>query len=179
MAWFKQKPDPISDRARKLNQEIAQLEGQIKRLDAQLRQRPAEALPVERPSNGNGSSSIVQGRPASPLPRRVPAPEPIFEPVKLDRLNATPEPGTSDEHYNDLGVRKYDLPALWRRIWRHFQGPATSNPKLVSYLAAGGMRGLRQLRYEKRVARRRFLVLIAILFVLLLGLFFAFERWRL
>ena len=34
MAWFRKKADPISDRARALNEEIAQLEAQIKKLDS-------------------------------------------------------------------------------------------------------------------------------------------------
>jgi hypothetical protein len=50
------------------------------------------------------------------------------------------------------------------------RGPSTTNPKLVSYLAAGGIQGLRPLRYEKRVARNRFIVFVAVLLLLLLGL---------
>jgi hypothetical protein len=44
-----------------------------------------------------------------------------------------------------------------------------SNPRLVTYLAAGGVRGLRPLRYEKRVARNRVILFAGILFALLLG----------
>ena len=36
MAWFRKKPDPISDRERALSDEIAQIEAQIKMLDAKL-----------------------------------------------------------------------------------------------------------------------------------------------
>jgi hypothetical protein len=75
-----------------------------------------------------------------------------------------------------LGVRKYDLPALLQRIRKHFRGPATTNPKLVSYLAAGGIQGLRPLRYEKRVARNRFIALVIVLFLVLLGLIAAFVK---
>ena len=78
----------------------------------------------------------------------------------------------------ELGVRKYDLPALMRRLRNHFRGPSTTNPKLVSYLAAGGIQGLRPLRYEKRVARNRFIALVAILFVILLGLIAVFFRHK-
>ena len=62
-----------------------------------------------------------------------------------------------------LGVRKYDLPALWDRLRNHFRGPTTTNPRLVNYLAAGGVHGLRPMRYEKRVARNRFLALVILL----------------
>ena len=56
------------------------------------------------------------------------------------------------------------------RIRNHFRGPSTTNPKLVNYLAAGGIQGLRPLRYEKRVARNRFIVLAVIICVVLLGI---------
>ncbi len=75
-------------------------------------------------------------------------------------------------------MRKYDLPALLRRIRSWFQGPAATNPKLISYLAAGGIQGLRPLRYEKRKARRRFILLVCILFLLLLGTFLGLYRKR-
>ena len=95
--------------------------------------------------------------------------EPIFEEVDQNRLKARGEAAVSLDHFNDLGVRKYDLPALLRRIRNHFHGPSTNNPKLVHYLAAGGVQGLRPLRYEKRVARNRFIFFAGILFVILLG----------
>ena len=46
------------------------------------------------------------------------------------------------------------------------------NPKLINYLAAGSIQGLRPLRYEKRVARNRFFALAGSVGVILLGLFF-------
>ena len=93
-------------------------------------------------------------------------------------MKARHETATTPGHYNELGVRKYDLPALMRRLRNHFRGPSTTNPKLVSYLAAGGIQGLRPLRYEKRVARNRFIALVAILFVILLGLIAVFFRHK-
>jgi hypothetical protein len=100
--------------------------------------------------------------------------EPIFEEVGQDLLKARSEGTTTPEHYNELGLRKYDLPALLSRIRSHFRGPSTSNPKLVSYLAAGGIQGLRPLRYEKRVARYRFIAFVVILFLLLWGTLWVF-----
>ena len=102
--------------------------------------------------------------------------EPIFEEVGHDLLEGRSEAGTTPEHYNELGVRKYDLPALLRRIRDHFRGPSTTNPKLVSYLAAGGIQGLRPLRYEKRVARNRFVFFVVILFLALLGTLLVFLK---
>jgi hypothetical protein len=86
-------------------------------------------------------------------------------------LKGRDEAAVTPEHFNDLGVRKYDLPALFTRIRNQFRGPSTTNPKLVSYLAAGGVQGLRPLRYEKRIARNRFLFFAGGLFLLLLGIF--------
>ena len=74
------------------------------------------------------------------------------------------------EHYNDLGIRKYDLAAFFRRIKNNVRGPSTMNPKLVNYLAAGSVQGLRPMRYEKRVARNRFLFIFAGVLALLIGL---------
>jgi hypothetical protein len=166
MAWFKKKPDPISDRARTLNSEIAALEEKIKRLDSQLQRDPTQPRlrSTARPHGEGGNRADVQAPPPA-VPR-----EPIFEPVDRNRLNGVEAAGTP-AHYNELGVRKYDLPALWRRIQNHFAGPSTTNPKLINYLAAGGIQGLRPLRYEKRVARNRLLLLVAFIFVILFGIY--------
>jgi hypothetical protein len=95
----------------------------------------------------------------------------VFEEVKP--LRADDEAATPDQ-FNELGVRKYDLPALLNRLRRQFSRPEAGNPRLVTYLAAGGVRGLRPLRYEKRVARNRFIVLVVVLLVILLGVFSIF-----
>jgi len=181
MAWFKKKPDPISDRARALTDEIAALEAQIKSLDSKLQQAPP---PAKLRSTAIPHGETIQR--AAELETRNPKPEPtkpetprpqdpIFEEVDQDRLKARGEIATP-EHYNELGIRKYDLPALLRRIRNHFRGPSTNNPKLVHYLAAGGVQGLRPLRYEKRVARNRFIFFVAILFLALLGIILVFVR---
>ena len=169
MACFTKKPDPLSDRARALNAEIASLEAQIKSLDSRLQREQTQPRIAF-----NGTTQTATTNPA-PLPPARPQ-EPIFEEVAQDRLKARGESPPSSDHYNELGVRKYDLPALLERIRKHFRGPSTTNPKLVSYLAAGGIQGLRPLRYEKRIARNRFIALVVVLFVVLLGLIAAFVR---
>ncbi|HYG36623.1 MAG TPA: hypothetical protein VEC99_17650 [Clostridia bacterium] len=176
MAWFKKKTDPISDHERALSAEIAALEAEIKALDTQL-QRQAEqprlrstALPQNAVLNQTSAVAAVSEAAA------VGVEEPIFEDVYPDRLQSRAETPASPEHFNELGVRKYDFPALLRRIRNHFRGPSTTNPKLVSYLAAGGIQGLRPLRYEKRVARNRFMVSVVVLFLVLLGLVAAFFK---
>jgi len=178
MAWFRKNSDPLSDRARTLNDEIADLETQIKKLDARLQRNQAESQPRLR------STAIPHGEtvnhelhdPTEPSPIVKIHDEPIFEEVHIDRLEDKSEPVTTPMHYNELGVRKYDLPALLKRIRGQFRGPSTTNPKLVSYLAAGGIQGLRPMRYEKRVARNRFIVLVAVLFLALLGIILLFRH---
>lgn len=176
MAWFKKKPDPISDRARALNEEIARLGSQIQQLDARLQRDQAQ--PRMRSTALPRSTTVSH---ATPEPAAPPAPahhEPIFEEVGHHLLEGRGEAGTTPQHYNDLGVRKYDLLALLQRVRGHFRGPSTTNPKLVSYLAAGGFQGLRPLRYEKRVARNRFIFFVIILLVVLLGTLLVFLPGR-
>jgi len=174
MAWFRKKPDPISDRARALNDVITRLESQIQKLDAQL-QRDQSQPRLRSTALPHGTTVSQATLPSSPPPAPA-VHEPIFEDVGQELLEGPNEPATTPEQYNELGVRKYDLPALWRRIREHFRGPSTTNPKLVSYLAAGGIQGLRPLRYEKRVARNRFIFFVVILFLALLGTLLVFLK---
>jgi hypothetical protein len=174
MAWFRKKSDPISDRARALNQQISRLESEIQQLDARLQRDQSQPRLRSTAVPHNGTFSRGPSEPA-PASSRLPH-EPIFEEVGHDLLEGGSEPGGTPEHYNELGVRKYDLPALLRRLRGHFRGPSTTNPKLVSYLAAGGIQGLRPLRYEKRVARNRFIFFVIILFLALLGTLMVFLK---
>lgn len=171
MGFFKKKTDPISDRSKALNAQIASLEAQIKALDRKLH---------ETPSRSSGRPTAVAPGPGAGNGRRGPAParEPVFEPVDRRHLAHAPAPEHTPDHFNDLGVRKYDLAAAWRRFKDQFRGPAASNPKLVTYLAAGSIRGLRPLRYEKRVARNRFIALLLILICLVWGVVAIFIRTR-
>ena len=186
MGLFKKKPDPISERAKLLNDQIAALESEIKKL-------------AEKKSSEGSSTASATSTPASPFttaasPRAAAATgshprlrstalphggasaatgagpqEPIFEEVGQSRIQAEMESATP-AHYNDLGVRKYDLASAWQRLKNHFKGPVTSNPKLVHYLSAGSIQGLRPLRYEKRVARNRFIFFAVALLIVLWGL---------
>jgi len=166
------KPDPITDKARALNEEIAALEAEIKKLDSQLSRSSG---PKYR-STALPKGLTIPSAPPKPAPPPAPA-EPVFEEVKVKPLHGRDDPASPD-YYNELGVRKYDLPALWNRVRIHFRGPTTSNPRLVNYLAAGGVQGLRPLRYEKRVARNRVITLAIILFVILLGTLLLYLKHR-
>src|SRR5690349_6407958 len=144
MALFKKKADPNSERARVLNAEIAALEAKIKKLDMRLQhdhEHPrlrSTAMSHENTIRHAPDASTRMIDPVAPVVH-----EPIFEEVDQNRLRVRGENGNTPDHYNELGVRKYDLPELLRRVRNQFSGPSTTNPKLVNYLAAGGIQGLR------------------------------------
>lgn len=193
MGLFKKKPDPVSERAKALDEKIAALQEEIQKLSEQASSPPPPAEPpapaptARRPSAptpAHSTSSIPNftvGAPPAPrlrstaLPHRpfpagdsAPSHEPIFEEVNQPRIKADTEPPTPAPE--ELGTRKANLSSFWRRVARHFRGPVTSNPKLVNYLAAGSIQGLQPLRYEKRVARNRFIVFAVFLALALWGL---------
>ncbi|MCD6050257.1 MAG: hypothetical protein K0Q55_1660 [Verrucomicrobia bacterium] len=160
MLWLKKKPDPLTDRAKELAREIAQLEAEIQKMSA----RKETARPAVRTTTLPGDNG--------PVPTRLPAKtvhDPVFENVNSHKLAVAAEAENTSAHYNDLGVRKYDLPALWRRIRNHIYGAPTHSPKLINYLAAGSIHGLRPLRYEKRVGRNRFIFFLALLLAIIWG----------
>lgn len=168
MGLFKKKSDPISDRSRALNGQIASLEARIKKLNEQLEEKPARSRP---PAHANGAAESAPAK--SPQPANS---EPVFEKVDQNRLTSASDPPMTAQHFNELGVRKYDLLAVFRRFKRFFHEPPAANPKLINYLAAGSIQGLRPLRYEKRVSRNRFLLLAAVFVLVLLGIFYGWVR---
>lgn len=162
MALFNRNPDPLTGRSKELNAKIAALESRIKKLNHELKTEPA----------GMAARPSPQFQPSQPA-----VCEPIFEKVHQNPLE-TAEPVKPDGHYNDLGVRKYDLLSLLARIRKQVQGAPPANPKLVNYLAVGSIQGLRPLRYEKRVARNRCIALAALLLLAFVGIFYALEHRR-
>ena len=140
--------------------------------EAEERRKQPEKLPPEQ--GGPRMRSTALPRATKPPPPATPT-APVFEKVDTNRLVKPAEPAVTPEHFNELGVRKFDLPALLRRLRGIFRGPTTGNPKLVSYLAAGGIQGMRPLRREKRIARNRTIALAIILLLALLGLIAVFR----
>jgi hypothetical protein len=174
MGWFKKKPDPISTRARALNAEIARLEEEIRTLDSRL----AHGAPPTGPKLR--STARPGGITPQPAPDVIKPPqEPIFEdmPAQRQRLDGA-EPPVAPDHFNEFGARKYDLPALLSRCRNLFRGPTASNPRLVNYLAAGSIHGLRPMRYERRVARNRVVLFASLLFLMLLGIIVMVFKYR-
>ena len=169
MGLFKKNPDPITDRSRELNAKIAALESKIKQLSGELQPVPGPRL---------RSTAYPGGATVSAEPGVVPSQssEPIFEKVDQNQMQTPAEQAAPALHFNELGVRKYDPLSLWERIKKEFQSPPAANPKLVSYLAAGSVQGLRPLRYEKRVQRNRCVALAALLLLVLVGIIYMLER---
>jgi len=169
MGLFKKNPDPITDRSRELSAKISALESKIKKLNQELQPAPRPRLRSTAYPGGETDSA----QPGFATPRSS---EPIFEKVDQNQLQSPAEPPTAAPHVSELGVRRYDLLSLWERIKKEFQGAPAANPKLVNYLAAGSIQGLRPLRYEKRVWRNRCVALATLLLLALLGIFYAMEH---
>jgi hypothetical protein len=164
MGLFRKNADPITDRARALNAEISALEARIKKLNQQVQSGQGPRLRSTVYPSG-------QSAPGQPPAAAAPAAsEPIFE--EVSKLTEPAEPAATAGHFNELGVRKFDLLAVWQRLKKQIAGRPLANPKLINYLAAGSIQGLRPLRYEKRVARRRFFALAGCVVVTGLGLYF-------
>jgi len=166
--------DPINERARALNEQISSLEAEIKRLDSQIQRAPAAPSPKLRSTAiPHGTTVPRKVEPPAAAPKPAASAEPVFEEIKPMNAAAETEPA---DRFNELGVRKYDFPAMIQKVRDLFKRPTASNPRLVHYLAAGGVHGLRPLRYEKRVARNRFWVFTSILLLILFGILYAFLR---
>lgn len=179
MGWLKKKSDPVSERAQALSSEIAALEAEIKKLDDQLAHGPEQPrLRSTAVPHGATISHAMAGADSAHNAPRAARTEPVFEQINQERITTQSDMPNTPEHFNEFGVRKFDFPALMQRLRAFFTGPNTSNPKLVNYLAAGGVHGLRPLRKEKRVARNRFILFSALLFVVLFGTLWWFLKNR-
>ena len=158
MSWFgpKKPVDPLAARERQLEAELARLKGELARLEHE------EPVPIsaalEKPPSSSGNK-----RPFADPVHPAPTPGPASLP-----------PG----QFNEFGARKYDLRAAWHRLTDHLRGPTSNNPRMAKMLAAGSIHGLRPLRYERRVARNRFIALFVILLLILWGLGYTYIRDR-
>jgi len=161
MGLFKRKMDPIDEHARMLDAEIAAMQAKIDKLVASM--ASTKAQPHVR------STTLPAGKPVAAHGRSA-GQEPVFELVDHQRIANPAEAANTPAHYNDLGLRKFDLPAVWQHIVRLFRRPPPANPQLINFLAAGSLQGLRPLRYEKRVARNRVIGLVIVLVLVLWGI---------
>lgn len=162
MGLFRKKSDPLAQRAQSLNRRIAELEAEISRLNQNL----------EPPAAGNGPSRPAPppktGTPRPKTPQPNPTHEPVFEEMPSRPLEAKPTP-TQGRESVELGLKRPLWSEWWRRLKRQFVDPPPANEKLVNYLAAGSIQGLRSLRYERRIARNRIIFVCVVLGLLLWG----------
>jgi hypothetical protein len=101
---------------------------------------------------------------------------PAQESSKLHDLNqknpSLPRRPSTMEKDQPLDTSVQRPEKIWNRIIKNFRKPPVStNPNMVNFLAAGSIQGLRPLRYERRVARNRFLAFTSVLVLILIGLF--------
>ena len=171
MGLFRRKADPISDKARELNREISELEEKIRRLNqdaSAAKPAPAPLPDTHVPASWGRMRST--SRPMGPAPHSA-AGSAAADPVRGQAPRWEPPASATAPRnpgvYNEFGVRKFDLPGLWRQMKEQFTGKPSANPKLISLLAAGQIQGMRPLKIEKRVARNRFIA-VAIIFILAL-----------
>ncbi|MBX3744254.1 MAG: hypothetical protein KF833_03005 [Verrucomicrobiae bacterium] len=163
MGLFRRKQNPLDQRAQSLNRRIAELQAEIAKLNRNLA--------PEKDPKGSAKSSAPPQRPANP------SHDPVFERIPPRPLEPRPADAPGREAV-ELGLRR----PVWGQWWRRFKGqivdPPPSNEKLVSYLAAGSIQGLRPLRYERRVARNRIIFVCVVLGLLLWGLLIVFWQTR-
>jgi hypothetical protein len=185
MGVFRKKSDPVAERAKALDKQIADIEKHIRPLAGEQADAPppAAAPPPSAPAPLTTAAAPTRSSqprlrstayplgPLTPVAATAasPLPEPVFE--KFDQNPFRAAPGAAGEaQAHKLGMRRHDLGSAWQRFKTHFRGPPASNPRLVNYLAAGSIQGLRPLRYEKRVARNRVIFLVVVLVLFLLGI---------
>lgn len=160
MRLFARKPDPLREYERRLAAREAELRAEIARLHARIEEEQ------------NRPKLRSTAHPPTPT-----APEQLaFEQVSHQRVIHPLPPENTAGHYNELGVRKYDPLARLRRWWQQMRTPRQTHPSLVRLLAAGNVHGLKPLRYEKRVARNRFLGLVIFFFLVIWGLIYFQQR---
>ncbi len=145
MLWNRRPSNPLTSKSQELEQRVSKLRNELTRLQANL---------------VHLDSSSTQTDQSAPTWND----EPILKPATARTSQAEPA-----GHYNELGVRKFDLAGVWEKARRLFsrteENPADA--KLANYLAHGGLPGLRPLRREKRVARNRFIILTIVLVAIL------------
>jgi hypothetical protein len=164
MGLLGRKRSVIDEQERALQARLHDLESQIAALNAQIQQEQSQPrLRSTAQPHATATSPQVPGTHG----------EPAFEAVNHQRVTNPFQPEAGGPASRDeLGVRSYNPLAVVRRWWRQMRGTQTTNPTLVRYLAAGNVQGLRPLRYEKRVARNRFLVLLVLFLVVIYGLLY-------
>ncbi len=113
-------------------------------------------------------SQIEQLDQAAPAPPQTPRAVHELKPGE-EPLPPRPSHPLSEQ---PLGTTDPENESMWHWFSSRFRKPpVSSNPRMVNFLAAGSIQGLRPMRYERRVARNRFLAFSALLVLVLICLF--------
>lgn len=135
-------------RQKSLEREISRLQKRITHLSAQP--------PPQAQLNRRQHSPSVRG---ALTDRPIPTPAPRPSSVPSGGLNSSSAP-----------LDRYNLVEAWAR-WKIKFGPRPRTPSgLVTLMAAGSVHGLRPLRYERKIARRRLLLSLSFLLLILYGI---------
>jgi len=188
MPWFKKKPNPLDRRLEHLNQQIAELEAQIRQ------QRRAPPPPAPEQDNG-GSVTHPEQKPPAPAANARPrfrttvnpknaAPLHGIEPHEVDffarkdrpvDFSLDEKPASSNPSQADAkpSVPDSATPSLIEALTRLFHKPkSTQNQeRLANFLTTGSFQRIKPLRYERRAARNRLILVLLILAVVAILIF--------
>jgi len=148
MGWFTKAKDPMSARQAELDREIEAIQRRISDLSA----RPLPQARVQAPQPREPRPAF-EAAPERPMP----APTPIS--VSGSRSGPRLPPAA-----------RFNLVEAWQRWTQRLGGQPRRPSGLVHLMAAGSVHGLRPLRYERKIARRRFLLSLGLLLLLLYGI---------
>lgn len=168
MGWLNSRKDPLKTRQEKLNAELAALEEEIR----QLQHPPTDSVKENQPHFRSTARPGFSEGANSGTSREA---DPVFESVAPFRARKKPPDPTTPGHYNDQGVRKFDIMASIRKWIEPFRTQVPPQGNLIHSIVTGEQ-GLRPTRYEKRVARNRFLYLFSLLLFIIWGIFYVYIR---
>lgn len=193
MAWFKKKRSPIEQRLNELDDQIAALENQLRRQqqeEEEAARRAAQESTPAPPSTEPDSGNHREPAPAAPKPTQRPrfrttvtprgvSPVHGIEPHEVDFFarrdkpvdfsleagNETPSKPAGDR--SPAPPTESTPPGFVEQVGRLFgrQKPPEQTERLANFLSTGSFQRIKPLKYEKRVARNRFFVLLMILVV--------------
>ena len=149
----------MSARQAELDREIQAIQRRISDLSArplpQARTK-SSAPPSVRPAPQNLATPGSWQNFESSAARPTPAPAPVSV--------AGPRTGPA------VPADRFNLVEVWQRWMQRLGGQPRRPSGLVNLMAAGSVHGLRPLRYERKIARRRFLLSLGLLLLLLYGI---------
>lgn len=186
MAWFKKKQSPVERRLDELNQQIAELEAQLRREQEEEAQRaadesaspqhnghePASHVPDAAPENKSRPRFRTTVTPKNATPIHGIEPHEVDFFARRDRsVDFSHGPGKTppaskdnpNQHTASNGSTSGILDAIAALFRR--PKPQRSQERLASFLTTGSFQTLKPLKYERRVARNRLIIIVLIIAV--------------